>query len=963
MTGDRWRRIEDLCHAALERPVADRVPFLAEACAGDVDLQHEVESLLAGESSADAFMKVPAAALAESAGLEPPRSQLDGHRFGSYSIGELLGVGGMGEVYRAHDETLGREVAIKVLPLAFTADRERRARFEREARTLATLNHPHIGSIYGVEEADGVRGLVLELVEGETLADRIATGTRAFGASVQGLPLPEVLVIARQIADALEAAHEKGIVHRDLKPANIKITPNGMVKVLDFGLAKAVSTDSSRLDPTESREGVILGTAAYMSPEQARGHVVDKRGDIWAFGCVLYEMLTGRLAFAGDTISDTIGKILEREPDWSALPASTPAALRRILLLCVAKDPRQRLRDIGDVRIEIDAIDLRRPDTSDPTVVERASSSRWRWLPWLAAATFAAVMIAWEARRTATTWENPLADARFSRFTDWEGTESHAEISPDGRFVVFVADRDGQFDLWVSQVGTGRFQNLTTDVASLGPGGGILRNFGFASDGAEIWFSPPEARAQRPTQNPPRTEPKMLRPLMGGTSRNFLGEGAEAPSWSPDGSRLVYFINGGGDPLFIADATGADARQLLRDLPPGLHNHNPVWSPDGQWIYFVQGSDPTGKLDVWRVHPTGASLERMTQLNVGPNFLAPLDTRTLLYVARADDRSGPWLWALDLERRVTRRVLSGLEHYTSVSASHDGRRVVATVTNPTASLWRVPLLDRFAIESDVQPYPVPTVRALAPRFAKTSLFYLSAQGTGDGLWRVQDEQASEVWRGANIALSEPAAISRDGARVAVVVRREGKRQVTVMSADGTNVRTLAPSIDIQGAAGQSAVDWSPDGAWIVAGGRDASGAALFKIPVEGGEPIRLVEGQVSNPIWSSDGSLIVYAGPLVAGQAALLGVRPDGAAVDLPAVRVRQGAYRFLPDGNHVVFLPVNVSLDFWLLDITAKTTRQLTHLDDRGDIATFDITPDGKQIVFDRSRENSDIVLIDLPR
>jgi Tol biopolymer transport system component len=275
----------------------------------------------------------------------------------------------------------------------------------------------------------------------------------------------------------------------------------------------------------------------------------------------------------------------------------------------------------------------------------------------------------------------------------------------------------------------------------------------------------------------------------------------------------------------------------------------------------------------------------------------------------------------------------------------------------------VPLLDRSALESDVQPYPVPTVRALAPRFAKTSLFYLSSQGTGDGLWRVQDQQASEVWRGATAALSDPAAISRDEQRVAVVVRREGKRQLTVMSADGTNVRTLAPSIDIQGAAGQGAVDWSPDGVWIVAGGRDASGAALFKIPVDGGAPVRLVEGQVSNPIWSSDGELIVYAGPLVAGQTALLGVRPDGAPVDLPSLRVRQGAYRFLPDGKRVVYLPVNVSLDFWLLDVAAKTTRQLTHLDDRGNIATFDITPDGKQIVFDRSLENSDIVLIDMAR
>ena len=294
-------------------------------------------------------MDVPAAALAGFEVLKQPTNQLVGQPFGSYTIRALLGAGGMGEVYRARDETLGRDVAIKVLPLAFTAEPERRARFKREARTLATLNHPHIGAIYGVEEASGVRGLVLELVEGETLADRIGASGGIAGGSVRGLPVAEVLVISRQIADALEAAHEKGIVHRDLKPANIKVTPNGAVRVLDFGLAKAAGTENSRTDPTESRDGVILGTAAYMSPEQARGQTVDKRADVWAFGCVLYEMLTGRAAFAGDTVSDTIVRILERQPDWSALPADTPPALRRVLTRCLVKDARKRLRDIGDV--------------------------------------------------------------------------------------------------------------------------------------------------------------------------------------------------------------------------------------------------------------------------------------------------------------------------------------------------------------------------------------------------------------------------------------------------------------------------------------------------------------------------------------------------------------------------------------------------------------------------------------
>jgi serine/threonine protein kinase len=264
----------------------------------------------------------------------------------------------MGEVWCATDTNLGRQVAIKILPDAFAQDPERLARFEREARTLASLNHPNIAQIYGLEKTDGIRALVMELVEGPTLADRIAPGP---------IPVDEALPIARQIAEAMEAAHDQGIIHRDLKPANVKLRPDGTVKVLDFGLAKALDpvaagSAEATASPTitspamMTRVGVILGTAAYMSPEQALGKPVDKRTDVWAFGCVLYEMLTGVRAFAGDEVSDTVAFVITKEPVWSALPASTPASIRRLLRRCLAKDRRQRLSDIADVRLEIDEV-------------------------------------------------------------------------------------------------------------------------------------------------------------------------------------------------------------------------------------------------------------------------------------------------------------------------------------------------------------------------------------------------------------------------------------------------------------------------------------------------------------------------------------------------------------------------------------------------------------------------------
>jgi serine/threonine protein kinase len=991
MTPDRWRLVEDLCHAALAHAVEERALFLEQACAGDDGLQREVESLIAQDRNAAGFMSLPAVAVAgspfdsplassQSTGerLAQGRPMLDeangilvGQRLGVYAIRSLLGVGGMGEVYRAHDDTLGREVAIKVLPPAFTADPDRRARFEREARMLATLNHPHIGAIYGVHEADAspdagqaaVRALVLELVEGETLAERIA-GARADAQNRSGLPIGEALTIARQIADALDAAHEKGIVHRDLKPANIKITPDGVVKVLDFGLAKAVGgdgstsyiTDALLVTPGRVSDGVVMGTAAYMSPEQARGLAVDKRTDIWAFGCVLYEMLTGRAAFAGDTVSDTIAKVIEREPDWSALPPATPAPIRRLLLRCLAKVPKQRVRDIGDVRIEIDAIDEVLPGPVGVTTALPVSARTPRtWLPWVAAAALAIGVGAWEARRPFVPLENPLANARFSRFTDWEGTEEAAVISPDGRFVAFLADRDGEFDVWLSQVGTERFVNLTREFPPLEANAlSLFRKLGFSGDGAEIWFTPGSGPSMA----------QMLLPLIGGSPRPFLDKGVTAPSWSPDGTRLTYFKNESGDPLFVADRTGTNARQILVH-EERTHTHNPIWSPDGQWIYFVHGLEPTDQMDVWRVRPSGESAERLTDQKTAATMVAPLDARTLLYLARAEDGSGPWLWALDTESKVTRRVDSGVGQYMSVSASRDGRRAVATVANTRSNLWRVPLLGRQAEDRDAEPYPpLATVRALGPRFGATSLFYLSARGAGDdGLWRVEDGQASEIWRSPDGPLSGPPAVSPDGTRVVVVVRQEGKRHLVIVSADGRSSRRLATSIDIQGQVGQGTADWSPDGRWIVTGGIDAQGPGLFKIPVDSGAPVRLVAGPAGNPVWSPNGDLIVYGGPFATGQVKLFGVHPDGTPVELPAVRVRPGGYRFLPNGSGLVFLPFLQSLDFWLLDLTSKSTRQLTRFANHGQLTTFDMTPDGKDIVFDRARGNSDIVQIDLAK
>jgi eukaryotic-like serine/threonine-protein kinase len=298
-----------------------------------------------------------------------------GTKLGAYEITGAIGAGGMGEVYRARDSKLGRDVAIKVLPEAFARDPERMARFQREAKVLASLNHSNIAAIYGFEDSNGTHALVMELVEGPTLADRIKHAR---------IPIDESLRIARQIADALECAHERGIVHRDLKPANVKVTNDDAVKVLDFGLAKAIEGDASSIDistsPTISRmatqAGILLGTAAYMSPEQAKGKSVDWRADVWAFGCVLYEMLTGKRAFDGETNTDTLAAVIRAEPNWSQLPAATPLRVRVLLQRCLQKDPKQRLRDIGEARISIEEVLSGSPDPMLPAAPAGGAFSR-----------------------------------------------------------------------------------------------------------------------------------------------------------------------------------------------------------------------------------------------------------------------------------------------------------------------------------------------------------------------------------------------------------------------------------------------------------------------------------------------------------------------------------------------------------------------------------------------------------
>lgn len=910
MTPERQRQVEQLYQTALNLPAVERGALVERL---DPELRRDIESLLAKDMS--------------------------GIQIGPYRIESKLGEGGLGQVFLAHDTKLNRPVAIKFLSDEL-ADAPARRRFQRESQLASSLNHPHILTVYDAGEYAGRQYLVTEFVDEGTLNHWIRAGRRNWRQIVQMLT---------GVADGLAAAHAAGIVHRDIKPANILVAKNGYAKLADFGLAKLTEQtdgDPARtLTEAQTRPGGIIGTIPYMSPEQASGGKLDARSDIFSFGVVLYEILAGRRPFGGKSDLEVLKTIIHAPPE--PLPAGLPSSLRDAVEKTLEKDPADRYQTARDL-----VVDLRRAVRQKPeTTVLRSSQPAWLWAVCVGLALVAGVA-GWFARGRQDPFLNPLADAKFTRFTNFEGTEYDAAISPDGKFVAFVSDRDGPFDIFVSQVGTGRFLNLTQgkapDLQTL------VRMVGFSGDGSEVWF-----------RDFKLTAPLMTLPLMGGPPHSFLAArpGKTAPvnvAWSPNGESLVYHTSDDGDPLTVTDRTGGNARQIYAG-GPGLHNHYPAWSTDGRWIYFVHGFPTTGEMDLWRIAASGGTPEQLTRRSSRLSYPAAIDSHTVVYVALDTDGSGPWLWTVDVDTKTTHRLSFGLEVYTSVSSSADGRRLAATVANPSASLWKVPILDRAATEAEARQFPLPTVRALGPRYGGTSLYYLSSQGTGDGLWCYRDGEAFEVWKGSQGALQEPAGISVDGRHAAIVLREKGEMHLHVITTNGAELQPLGDGLDIQGGA-----NWSPDGKWIVAGGVDAKGKALFKVPSEGGAPIRLADGASSNPVWSPQGDLIAYAGPNLGPWAPLLAVRPDGTRVELPPIQVLRGdqGIRFLPGGQGLVYLQgVGTHKSFWLLDLETRQTRPLTALNYPATMRCFDISPDGKEIIFDRLRENSDIVLIDLPK
>ncbi len=861
----------------------------------------------------------------------------------------------MGEVFRATDTRLGREVALKLLPKPFAFDPERLGRFDREARLLASLNHPGIAHLYGFETAtldDGssVHLIAMELVEGEDLGDRLKRGA---------IPLDETIAIAKQIAEALEEAHEKGIVHRDLKPANIKLTPDGKVKVLDFGLAKAWTGDDGAggtpspevsHSPTMTRQGteagMILGTAAYMSPEQARGKAVDKRADIWAFGVVLWEMLTGKRLFAGETVSDVLAAVLTREPDWTVLPARTQGRVREVLRRCLERDPKQRLHDIADARILLE--EALSGAASEVSLAPAGGRSRKQGLllPAFAALALVAAGLGWVLLRRPAPAPRILS---FAQVTDQPGVETTPSLSPDGKSVVYAKTVGTDTDLYLLRIGSRNAVRLTPDspAEDIEPafspdgerivfrsgrdGGGVflmtasgesvtrLTDSGFSPswspDGAEIVVAPGAFGA--PTGIFANTHGLSAVNVKSRQVRAIaIDERALQPAWSPGGARIAYWgVRGpsGQRDIWTVAADGSDAvGGGVRVTQDSALDWSPTWSPDGRYLYF--SSTRGGTMNLWRVpieERSGRTLgepEPITTPSTWSGFLAFSRDGTRLAFASLDYRSTLLRVAFDAAREAILGppvpILKGTRAIRDHELSPDGEWIAFTEAGVREDLFvaRVDGTQYRRLTDDA-------FRDRGPAWSPdgTRVAFYSDRSGGYDLWAIRPDGSGLVPLTSGTGLSGFPAWSPDGKAIAF-----GFDRWLIVNPKATSTTPPPAEAAISPTERFLPTSWSPDGGRIAGQvlSADGSGAAVGLYSLKAKEFARVL-GESSQargwlfPVWLADGRRLLVR-------------RPDGIAV----VNADTGAgRRLIAVGGEMVGRSVGLSGDNRWITYTETAT------------------------------------------
>jgi Tol biopolymer transport system component len=786
-----------------------------------------------------------------------------GARLGVYEVTAPIGEGGMGQVYRARDTKLNRDVALKILPDSFATDPDRLARFTREAQTLASLNHPNIAHIHGLEESTEVRALVMELVEGEDLSQRIAHGP---------IPIDEVLAIAKQIAEALEAAHEQGIIHRDLKPANIKVRPDGTVKVLDFGLAKAmeptgamavsVSMSPTITTPAMTEAGMILGTAAYMAPEQARGKTVDKRADIWAFGVVVFEMLTGRRAFVGDDVSITLASVMMKEPEWSALPAATPMGLRRLLTRCLKKEPKARMRDIGEARLQIEELLGGAPEALSVPAMPRRLSLWQRARPWTSAGALALglvlIAVSFIALRRAGAVAPATGPVTFTIAPPenmsfggprslGSGRATQVAVSPDGQNIVFVAGASSGFQIWLRAVAT-----LATRPIP-GTEGGVFpfwspdsRSIGFFAAG------------------------KLKKVQVAGGPAIVLCDAtfARGGSWSRDD--VILFTPSTNGALYrVSSAGGAPTVVTTLDPTTGETNHRwPYFLPDGRHFLYTASVGtccPASKPSMIRIGSLDPA-EAAVTLFQGAESSVSYASGHLLF-AKIDDEM---LMAqpFDLVARQLKGAAFPLsEHvswegsrYVGASASENGTLVYAHGdSQPRRLTWFDRAGHALATLGDAAPYSSGSSLALSRDEQRVAVAQATGKPENVDIWIVDLVRSGPSRRQTFDPGADASPVwSPDGTHIAFSSMRSGKISLHQKLVNETAVDELL----LEGSGNIAPNDWSADGRYIAFEDRTSGNIDLWVLPLFGDRkpfPLIRTEFAESQAGFAPNGHWIAYS--------------------------------------------------------------------------------------------------------
>jgi Tol biopolymer transport system component len=600
------------------------------------------------------------------------------------------------------------------------------------------------------------------------------------------------------------------------------------------------------------------------------------------------------------------------------------------------------------------------PSAAEPAPPAPGPKRRWV-LPAAAAALALIVVVAfiWY-QRSDHFWRNPIAGAAYQSITGFDGQNEAAAVSRDGQFVAFLSDRGGRTDVWVTQVGSGQFHNLThgVDGEFINPS---IRTLGFSPDGALVtfWLRSPSR---------PRGEDINIWavPTLGGEPRPYL-EGVAEAVFSPDGKQVAYHTPGAGDPLFISDGNGLSRSPPILIAPPGLHSHFPVWSPSNL-IYFIKGTLPD-QLDVWRVGVRGESLERITAQTARLTYPVLVDQRTLLYLANASDGSGPWLYGMDAERRVPHRLTSGVEQYTSLAASADGHRVVATVSEPARTLWRVPLAESDGASApdsvsipDSGSTPVritlTTGAGFTPRVGPNYLLYVTAVGSGESIWKIMGASATQLWTGSDSRIIGGPAVSFDGRFVAFSVKQRDQTLLYSMASDGSHLHVVSDSLQLRGDPA-----FEPDGKSITSAAEENGVPHLFRIPLEQKPPSPLVSAYSVDPAWSPDGRFVIYSGPDVGTKFSVKAATAENAAHTLPPLELTRGARHLvlLPGGRKLVFLQGEIQhKNLWMVDLESGVLQQLTYIPADFDVRDFDISADGREAILERAQARSHVVAID---